>query len=74
MIVLLTFFFNHGIRKIPCCARDAASPVLSQHPTNGTAPDRIDAIGFGQGKFLACSPTLLFAGSKLSNTRHGGDF
>jgi len=74
MKVLYTFWFKHGIRKIPCCVRDAASPVLSQHPKNGIAPARNDAIGFGQGRMTANNPTLHFAGSKLRSTRHGGDF
>jgi len=34
---------------LPCCARDAAHPVLSQHPLNGTQYFVMNAIGFGQG-------------------------
>jgi len=34
---------------LPCDVRDAAHPVLSQHPLNGAQHFGKDAIGFGQG-------------------------
>jgi len=59
---------------LPYCVRDAAHPVLSQHPLNGTQYFVMDAIGFGQGGNDEESSLPAFAGSKLRGTRHGGVF
>jgi len=67
------FYLNHGIKTLPCCVRDAATPVLSQHLQKGSFTQQGNAIGFGQGEALWQDPPAS-AGSKLRSTRPGGVF
>lgn len=52
------FVLKCGIRELPCCVRDAARPVLSQHVLNGIHDHGCDAIGFGQGRSPVEVPSL----------------
>ncbi len=70
---LYTFYLKHGISPLPCCARDAATSVLSQHVLKGFFTQHGNAIGFDQGGSMWQNPPAS-AGSKLCSTRHGGGF
>ncbi len=47
-----------GIKKLPCCVRDAVRPVLSQQIFTGFHIRNDDAIGPGQGEVVRVNPTL----------------
>jgi hypothetical protein len=49
---------NCGIKKLPCCVRDAVRPVLSQQIFPGFQIRIDDAIGLGQGEADRVRPTL----------------
>jgi len=71
--IIYPFYLNRGIRTLPCCVRDEATLVLSQHLQKGSFTQQGNAIGFGQGEALWQDPPAS-AGSKLRFTRHGGVF
>ena len=50
--------FFYGIKYLPCRARDATTPVLSQHSLIGSQSSMGDAIGLGQGETHEAGPNL----------------
>ena len=72
--IFLSIHHEYGIKKMPCCVRDAAQPVLSQRicTKNGNQYPFCDAIGnLAKADQRSRFPPAR-AGSKLRCTRHGG--
>ena len=64
---------KYGIRWLPCCARDVAVIVLSQHFKKWALNFRVQRDRRKPRRSLRVSARPAFAGSKLSHTRHGGE-
>jgi len=57
-MAICTSLLKYGIRIIPCCVRDAAYNVLSQHFKQRVFTFRCNAIGLGQGGAYEEEPIL----------------
>jgi len=65
---------KYGIRLKPCCARDAALIVLSQHFKKWALVFRAQRDRRKPRRSLRGKARPAIAGSKLRRTRHGGEF
>jgi len=74
LIFSFAAIINHGISKMPCCVRDAASSVLSQHLLKWGLNSRKPHVRLRPRCVRRVRLRPAQAGSKLRCTRHGGDF